>query len=72
MRFGYRDYDLEVGRLTVKDPIGFSGGDVDMFGYVQNNPVNWIDPVGLASKRASGSSLTNGYSPCRGRRINLT
>lgn len=45
--FGYRDYSPEIGRWTAKDPIGFSSGDIDFFGYVQNNPVNWIDPNGL-------------------------
>lgn len=47
VRFGFRDYDPETGRWTAKDPIGFAGGDVDLWGYVQNNPVNWTDPFGL-------------------------
>jgi RHS repeat-associated protein len=47
VRFGYRDYDPEVGKWTAKDPIGFSGGDVDVFGYVQNTPINFVDPSGL-------------------------
>ena len=33
-RFGARDYDPEVGRWTAKDPIGFAGGDVNLYGYV--------------------------------------
>lgn len=47
VRFGFRNYDPEIGRWTAKDPIGFAGGDVDLFGYVSNNPINWIDPYGL-------------------------
>jgi RHS repeat-associated protein len=47
VRFGYRDYDPDVGRWTAKDPILFAGGDTDLFGYVQNDPVNIIDPFGL-------------------------
>ena len=46
VRFGYRDYDPDVGRWTAKDPIGFAGGDTDLYGYVLNNPVNLIDPLG--------------------------
>jgi RHS repeat-associated protein len=45
-RFGARDYDAEAGRWTVKDPIGFSGGDTNLYGYVLNDPVNLIDPSG--------------------------
>ena len=37
VRFGYRDYDPEVGRWTAKDPIGFDGGDTDLYGYVGGN-----------------------------------
>jgi RHS repeat-associated protein len=42
-----RYYDPQVGRFISKDPIGFNGGDVVLYGYVQNNPVNWGDPWGL-------------------------
>jgi RHS repeat-associated protein len=59
VRFGSRDYDPEVGRWTAKDPIGFAGGDVDLYGYVANNPVKFIDPWGLW--RAPGHrALTTG------------
>jgi RHS repeat-associated protein len=46
-RFGARDYDAFTGRWTVKDPIGFAGGDTNMMGYVNNDPLNHIDPLGL-------------------------
>ena len=45
-RFGARDYDAETGRWTAKDPIQFKGGDTNLYGYVLQNPVNWIDPNG--------------------------
>jgi len=47
VRFGARDYDAEAGRWTAKDPILFNGGDTNLYGYVMNDPVNWIDPLGL-------------------------
>ncbi|EFL49695.1 YD repeat protein [Solidesulfovibrio fructosivorans JJ]] len=45
-RFGFRDYDADVGRWTAKDPILFEGGDTDLYGYVVNDPVNGVDPDG--------------------------
>lgn len=47
VRFGYRDYDTDIGRWTAKDPIVFDGGDSDLYGYVLNDPINFIDPEGL-------------------------
>jgi len=47
MRFGARDYDARFGRWTHKDPILFGGKQTNLYVYVGNDPVNWIDPVGL-------------------------
>jgi RHS repeat-associated protein len=41
-----RYYDPKIGRLISEDPIGFSA-DVNFYAYVFNNPVNWVDPLGL-------------------------
>jgi RHS repeat-associated protein len=46
-RFGYRDYQAETGKWTAKDPIGFAGGDTNLYGYVLGDPVNFVDPFGL-------------------------
>ena len=40
-----RYYDPEAGRFISKDPIGFAGGDINLYSYVGNNPVNRIDPL---------------------------
>ncbi len=42
-----RYYDPSVGRFISEDPIGFAGGDVNLFAYARNNPVKWVDPLGL-------------------------
>jgi RHS repeat-associated protein len=46
LRFGYRDYDPQIGRWTARDPIGFAGGDTNLYGYVASDPVNFVDPTG--------------------------
>jgi RHS repeat-associated protein len=47
--FGAREYSADTGRWVSKDPIGFSGGDTNLYGYVLNDPLNYIDPEGTDS-----------------------
>ena len=63
-RFGYRDYDAYTGKWTAKDPIGFSGGDSNLYGYVANSPVNWTDGSGLRGGRGyTGGGFSSGITP---------
>jgi RHS repeat-associated protein len=48
VHFGARDYDPEVGRWISKDPIGFAGGETNLFGYTFADPVNLSDSEGMA------------------------
>lgn len=47
VQFGARWYNPEAGRWLTKDPVGFNGGDSNLYNYVFNNPINFIDPTGL-------------------------
>jgi RHS repeat-associated protein len=42
--YGYRDYQPEVARFTTVDPVRDGS---NWFAYVNNDPVNWVDPWGL-------------------------
>ena len=41
-----RYYDPDIGRYLSPDPIGLRGG-LNLYAYVGNDPVNWMDPEGL-------------------------
>jgi RHS repeat-associated protein len=42
--YGYRDYKPEAARFTTVDPVRDGS---NWFAYVNNDPVNWVDPWGL-------------------------
>jgi len=46
VHFGARDYDPETGRFMQRDPILFGGGQANLYAYVNNDPVNRVDPTG--------------------------
>jgi RHS repeat-associated protein len=46
VRFGARDYDAVSGRWVSKDPIGFGGGQANIYEYSGNDPVNRGDALG--------------------------
>jgi RHS repeat-associated protein len=49
--YGYRDYRPELARFTTVDPVR---DGTNWFAYVNNDPVNWVDPWGLKSNVFNG------------------
>lgn len=66
-----RYFDPRLQRFISADPLGFSAGDVNLYGYVWNSPTNFSDPSGespivvlpLAGciGGAVGAGLTSGW-----------
>ena len=47
--FGFRYYDYELGKFLTRDPLGYPDGPNNTL-YCNNNPINKLDPLGLAKK----------------------
>jgi RHS repeat-associated protein len=56
----FRAYDPTLGRWLSRDPIGEQSG-INLYGYVANDPVNAIDPLGLWQFSIYGGSGLGGY-----------
>jgi len=57
-----RAYLEGLGRFVQNDPIDFAGGDYNLYRYVANNPINWVDPLGLDIVKV-GLSPVFGFKP---------
>jgi RHS repeat-associated protein len=59
VEFGWRYYDPYRGAWTSQDPRAFSAGDTNLYRYVGNSSVLFIDPSGLWKvKRQGGGRAT--------------
>ena len=54
-----RYYSSTFQRFVAQDPIGFRGGDLDLYGYVGNSPINKRDPSG-----AGGAAVAIVWGAC--------
>ncbi|OCG40123.1 hypothetical protein A9G29_08605 [Gilliamella sp. Fer2-1] len=48
-----RYYDPFTGRYITQDPLGIQGG-LNSYQYVNGDPINWIDPLGLIKVENNG------------------
>jgi RHS repeat-associated protein len=67
-----RYYHPGLQRFIAEDPIGFAGGDVNLYAYVFNNPANFTDPLGLDGVKDdcsyAGIGCDDGPPPLGGRK----
>jgi len=60
-----RYYNPQIGRFIAEDPLEFRGGDANLYAYVWNSPLNFIDPfgwwgVGVQGDDSAGAGLSGG------------
>ena len=46
VRMGRRDYDPSTGRWTARDPAFLTGGQLNLYAYVESSPIGLRDPSG--------------------------
>ncbi len=57
-----RYYDTSSGRFLSRDPLGFGGGDLNLYAYVGANPVMHVDYSGLAEDSLRVELIGNSLS----------
>lgn len=55
-----RYYSPTLGRFLQPDSVGYTGGDFNLYSYVQNSPLLYTDPLGLDPTLSAGPTM---YSP---------
>jgi RHS repeat-associated protein len=58
VQYEYRSYLPEPGRWLTRDPLGEAGG-MNLYAFVGNNPVNWVDPWGLLTQAQRQAIIAN-------------
>ncbi len=52
-------YDPSVGQFIEEDPIGFDGGDTNLYRSCGNSPTNATDPSGEAGEKNAAQGSCN-------------
>lgn len=52
-----RYFDPVLGRFLSEDPLGYDGGDSNLYRYAKNDPVNYTDPSGNVAASNYGFTL---------------
>lgn len=63
VKMGYRFLMPELGRFTMRDPLGISDGP-NVYAFVHNRPTALIDPLGLAAQGGDGGGGCGCSCPC--------
>jgi RHS repeat-associated protein len=58
-----RYYSPTLKRFISPDPLGFGGGDPNLYRYVGNDPVDLTDPLGLAEGGGDEGGASGGVNP---------
>ncbi|MDD2707700.1 MAG: DUF6531 domain-containing protein [Verrucomicrobiae bacterium] len=59
-----RAYSPDLGRFLQADPISFDGGDINLYRYCANDPINYKDPEGLEKNPACVLNCEKQLSAC--------
>ncbi len=54
-----RYYSPMFQRFVAQDPNGFGGGDTNLYAYAWNNPLSFLDPLGLQTTQEIGNIIFN-------------
>ena len=60
-----RYYSTLFGRFISEDPLSFSGGDVDLYTYVFDNPIDFEDPSGTTCYYSQSTGVLTCYPSSR-------
>ena len=58
--YGFRMYDVAIGRWHAVDPLAANHYDLSAYQYVMNSPLRYIDPLGIDTIDISGGKKYNG------------